>query len=388
MALRHRSPLPTDPEAIEEWSRCLDAVPNPCPAGALTRFLEPHEGMHEIRRAVQRRISDTAGIIMIGGRQVVRTDAGEEVLNDIRERPAPAIPQIVLDALDLARNNLRPDSLVSDDPDEILNDPLEAARVVRQVATGVFYRWKWDGIPRELALRWLAARRAWNSELRYRMLRGEVNLDSEKLCTDAARRAHGDLPRDPRLPEWPAATWPAWRDIKDLCHPKTEAKWLHRFLVEDAAEWACSNRGVMWYQMVEFARELGRITGLKVFGENSNEKEIEDLTGEDTVIMSTKSHGRGLNGLQFIYDHQAVINTLASARMYQQLLGRMRRDGQQSNVVQTDVWLHTRELRATFEQALRRGEYVKDLTTEDQMLIEGWRGFAGPLRDHCGAVAG
>lgn len=318
-ALQHKSPLPLNRETIDEWARCLDAVPNPCPPGALTRLLEPHEQPSQIRKAFHRRLAETPGIIMIGGRQIIRTDAGDIVENDIREKVVPTIPQIVVDALKQARDFIRPDTLVGDEEDEILVDVLEQAKVVRQIATGVFYRWNWDGVPDALARRWLAARKAWHAELRLKMLRGEAQLDSPKLCENAARRAWGDAPRSPELPEWRAENWPAWRDVKDLCKPRTEAKWLDKWLVHDVAEWAANNRGIIWYGMVEFAEELGRLTGLPVYGEDSA-KEIAEATGEQTIIASIKSHGRGTNGLQFIYDQHCIVNTFASARMYQQCL--------------------------------------------------------------------
>lgn len=384
LALRYKSPLPIIPKDIDEWSRCLDAVNNPCPPGALTKLLGPDEGIHEVRKAFHRRLAETPGIIMIGGRQVIRTDAGEDVVNDIREKVAPPVPPRVLEALALARNNIRPDSLVSDDPDEILFDPLEQARVVRQIATGVFYRWDWRGIPIDLAKKWLAARKAWHSELRWKMLQGVAQLDSAKLCTDAARRYYGELPKVDGLPEWKAENWLPWSAVKDLCNPKTEAKWIDDWLVRDAAEWASTNTGIVWYGMVEFAEVLGRLTGKPIFGDGSEKRLENHLEKSDpgTIICSIKSHGRGRNGLQFSYDNQAVLNTFASARGYQQLLGRLRRDGQQSAVVDTCIYLHTGELRGTFEQALTRGEYVQDVTTEEQMLIEGWQGYSSILQDH------
>lgn len=379
-ALKWRSPLPVIKKDIDDWSGALDAVENPRPIGALTRLLEPHETSAQIRQAFHRRLAQTAGIIMIGGRQIIRTDAGEIVENDIREKIAPKIPPKVLEALYKIRNNLRPDSLVSEEKDEIILDPLEQARYVRQIATGVFYVWNWKGIPREVSLEWLARRRAWYSELRSKMLRGEVLLDSEKLCTDAAKRAWGDLPKDPSLPEWKADAWPDWRDFKDRCDPSTEAKWLDEFLVHDAADWACSNKGIVWYGMREFAQKLGKLTGLRVFGEGSGAElarglETGQITGEDTILASIASHGRGTNGLQYIYDTQAVVNTFASARRYQQCLGRLCRDGQQSARVSMEVYLHTQELRATFEDALVKADYVQDVTSEEQMLIRGWRGY-------------
>lgn len=378
LALRTRSPLPLEREVIDEWSRCLDAVPNPCPPGALTRLLNPGEANNQIRRAFRRRLAESPGVIMIEGRQVIVNAAGREVKMDIREKDAPPIPTIVAEALARARDFLRPDTLAPDAPDEatdeILVDPLEQARVVRQVATGMFYRWKYPrGEPRELVLEWLAARKAWHGELRYKMLRGEAQLDSEALCRAAAQRAWGDIPPDVNLPYWKADHWPKWRDIADRVKPETEAVRLHPYLVEDAAEWGTSNRGILWYGMVEFATWLGELTGLKVYGMGS-EKAIADVKGDRSCIASIKSHGRGRDGLQFAFDNQLVINTLASARMYQQLLGRLHRQGQKSDTVNTEIYLHTPELRSTLDQAFRRGEYVEGTTGEEQKLIEGWTG--------------
>lgn len=380
--LRKRSPLPTDITVVNQFSRCIDAVKNPCPPGALRRFLNPGEpdDVPTVRRALARRISGTAGCIILGGRNIVRTLAGDEVENNICEKPAPKLPERVLEALAKARNSFRPDSMVSDDEDEIMNDPLEIARVVRQIATGVFYRWKWNGVPRWLALDWLAKRRAWNAELSEKRLQGVPLLDSEKLCTDAAKRYWGDADRLPGLPEWRAENWPAWRDIKDQCNPKTEALLVDDFLIKDAAAWAAQNRGIIWYGMREFGARLAQETGLKVYGEGMKGS-IENITGDEPVIMSIKSYGRGTNGLQFLYDKQLVINTLASARWFQQVLGRLCRDGQESNLVNMELYLHTRELRTTFEQAIDRGTFVEDMTDEEQMLIRGWRGYSTQLAD-------
>lgn len=383
LALRYNSPLPIKRKVIDEWSMCLDAVPNPSPPGALIRLLEPGEPatIAAVRVAMRRRMAETRGCIMLAGRMPVITSAGQGVEIQIRERKAPPMPEIVAKALDMVRHSERPDTLAGNEENEILADPMEQARCAREVATGMFYRWIFPrGEPRALVLEWLRARKEWNSELRQQMLRGEVNLDSPKLCENAARRAWGDAPSDPSLPEWHADAWPRWRDIMDQVEPKTEAVRLHSFLVEDAARWGIENRGIIWYGMVEFAQwvsEVARGWGhdLPIHGGGPNAgKRIMEERGDRSIIASINSHGRGRDRLQYAFNKQLIANMFSSNRRGQQLLGRLRRRGQECSQILTEVYLHCDELRDAFDQALRRGEYTEQVTGEKQELVLGWHG--------------
>jgi hypothetical protein len=410
LALRGDSPLPIKREVIDEWSQCLDAVPQPTPIGALKRLLEPHETEHDMRQAFRRRLSETPGFIMVEGRQTITTNDGREVEVEIRERKAPPIPSIIDEALAKVRQSCRPDSLVArgdeqyEVQDEILADPLEQAKCAREIACGFFYRWVFPKVrqegPRlvvdnlygkpqshELISQWYAARKAWNSELRLKMLRGEANLDSPKLCENAARRAWGDLPTDPDMPEWKAENWPAWRDIMDKVLPQPEAQRLHSFLVDDAAKWAyehqgIGNSGIIWYANIEFAQWVAErareLYGLEVpvhGGGPGAEEAILKERGDRTIIASIKSHGRGRNKLQYRFSIQLLAQMLASSRMMEQLLGRLHRRGQDRDSVITELYAHTDEVRSAFKQALLRAEYVEDVMGAGQKLIEGWQGF-------------
>lgn len=385
LALGEGSPLPTDNEAVLEWSRALDSVPNPCPPGALIRFLEPGQPTSQLRQALHRRMVETTGVIMIRGRQSVVTSSGREVQLVVRQYPPPTIPPIVLEALEKVRNSCRPDTLVGNDEDEILVDPLEQARCAHQVAAGFFYRWIFPrGEKRDLIKRWYAARKAWNSELRIKMLRGEVQLDSPKLCENAARRAWGDAPSDPELPEWRAENWPAWRDVMDLVQPETEVKRLHPFFAENVAEWGLRHRGkpgdgaIIWYTMVELAAWVAELSGLPLFGggPDAGKRLMDEITlhkGDRSIIASIKSHGRGRDRLQYAFNKQRLINVPASDRVWQQLLGRTRRRGQEQDIL-TEVDTHTPELQGSVDQALRRGEYVEAITGEERNLLNSWQG--------------
>ena len=114
-----------------------------------------------------------------------------------------------------------------------------------------------------------------------------------------------------------------------------------------------------------------------MFGQGSG-SELAKETGERSLIASIKCHGRGFNGLQYWAHRQVIVNTLASARLWQQWAGRMRRRGQETAEIEALVYLHTAELRKTFDQALRRADYVTGTTSEQQELLLGWEGHDDP----------
>lgn len=108
LALRERSPMPMSREAVEEWGRCLDAVPSPAPPGELIKLCAPGES---VRAGFRRRLAQTEGFVMVGGEQVIESGGGGRVELQICERPAPEMPAIVQQALTLVRMGERPDTL-------------------------------------------------------------------------------------------------------------------------------------------------------------------------------------------------------------------------------------------------------------------------------------
>lgn len=371
LALRERSPMPLVSRTAREWGQCLDAVPNPCPPGALLDLCDPGE---DVRVAFGRRLAETLGFIMIKSNPVV-TAEGERVQASVRERQAPPIPPRVALALDMVRKFLRPDTLAGNEHDEELVDAMSQAKCAHEVAAGFFYRWIFPrGESEELKDEWFAARKLFNKELRLKIMQGETYLDSKMLCEHAAMRAWGDLPSDPKRPDWKSEHWSRWRDVMDLVEPQTQAVFLDDYLARDAAEWGLKNRGIIWYGAIEFAQMVRRLSDLPVHGGGVRaEQLLLAERGDRSIIASLKSHGRARDGLQRVFHQQLVAQTPASATIWAQLLGRLvRRDQEQSEVL-TEVYLHTPELRRSFDQAMRSGEYVQQVMRSEQLLLEGFR---------------
>jgi hypothetical protein len=383
-ALKERSPLPLDPQTVEEWGRCLDATNNPSPPGELLRFCNDGE---DVRHAFRRRLSETSGFIIANQTRIeVAGGQGEEVKIEIREKEAPALPPIIEEALKMVRSGVRPDMLIPTVRPELegqiygndeLEDALAIARAAQEVSVGVLYFWTYPrGEPVPLIKEWLKRKSAYFCAVRDQSQQGVTYLDSAMLCEHAAMRFYEQMPKRPDRPEWECYEWPAWYEIRDQVQPKTESCVLHDFIAQDAIEWAAERPGIIWYTMRALATKMQELSGLPVHdGGPGAEKRLRAETGKRSIICSIRSNGRGRDGLQLVFDRNAVLNPPASATGWEQLLGRGHRRGQKSGVVSTEIYMHTPELRKAVKQAATRSKYVKDILGADQKLLLGWNEF-------------
>lgn len=405
IALGDGSPLPHDREVVKEWGGAIDADVG-CPAhpGALLELGEPGE---EVRAAFHRRLVDTAGVIRTESSGV--DGVGLEILD--REVRAP---QVIESALaDLRATWVRPDG-------EELVDAMQVKRCAREIASGFHYYWFFErGEPRELVDDWLEARKEWHCELRDKLKDRVEHLDSPLLCARAARRAWGDEPitnganeveleaeefdhdeeevrfwdhdrqglveritkrkrkrvqGNAHLPTWKADAWPRWRDIRDKVQPTTRTQRIDDYLVCDAAAWAESHRGIVWYEHSAFGEWLAELSGLTMHGGGPGAG--ERLAAEDgarSIICSIKSHGRGRDGLQRLFWEQLVANPMTGASAWEQLLGRLHRIGQAHPMVTAWVYRHTLEMREAVDKAKARGEYITGTLGAAQKLTGALR---------------
>lgn len=395
LALGMGAPLPIDADALEEWKAAIDPSDWPAPEGALSRLKsDPDE---DIQDAFHRRLVETPGIVMTAGASI-------DTPLEIRERPAPRMPDDPSEdprapgdevlgvpsgwwpgcasALDrLRRDWVRPDG-------EELLEILPVARCARELACGLFLRWHFPrGESRSLVDEWLAARKAWRRELRDKLRARQPHLDSPFLCALAARRYwrvgnprefdETGRPYDQQvpdeLPEWDAETWPRWARVKEEVKPQTEVIRLDPFLARDAAEWARSNRGIVWWSTVGFGRWVSELSGLPLYGEGPEAAAaIVAEDGRRSVIASIRSHGTGRDGLQRLFSTQLVTQAMSSAVGYEQLFGRLSRIGQDAEVVSAWIYRHTEELRDSVDTALRRARYVGKTMGQAQRLTSSW----------------
>ena len=361
LALRERSPLPLSPDVLREWAAAIDPPPPgkaPAPIGALKALCNVGESL---QHGYRRRLLATRG--------VVATDhGGIDASLYMHERDPGPLPQEVEDALVNVRSSWqRPDG-------EELVDNFALSKCARELAAGFFYRWKFPrGEPRELIDRWLKIRRNWHAEVRSKLQRREEHLDQPLLLARAAIRYYADYDGD--LPTWKSEHWREWRDIRDRVKPETEAIWVSDYLVNDAAAWGVEKRGIVWYEHTAFGQRVAEVSGLPLHrGGPDAEARIKAERGDRSIIASIKSHGEGRDGLQFLFARQLVANPPVSkatggAGRWEQLFGRLHREGQEAPEINTDVYRHTDEMREAFDRALELAQYVTGTIGSFQKLL-------------------
>jgi hypothetical protein len=354
-ALKESSPLPLDPQVVEEWALALDPSDWQAPSGALGRLCEPGEHIYQ---GYYRRFSHTLG--------VVATKAGAvDASIYITERKAPTMPAHLREQLDNLRAGwVRPDG-------EELVDMLQVARSARELASGFFYRWKFPrGEADALILQWLAARKAWHRELREKLRFRREHLDSPLLCSKAAIRATQVPPYEGDLPVWKAECWAPWVAARDTVQPESEAVWIDDYLARDAAEWATKNRGIVWYEHEAFGRRVAELSGLPMHaGGAGAEERILAEDGTRSIIASIHAHGTGRDGLQRVFAAQLVANPPTSGAVWEQLLGRLHRIGQEADEVQSYVYRHTPEIADGIDRAIVQARYIEGTLGTYQKLL-------------------
>lgn len=358
LALRERSPLPLDPEIVEEWSRALDPVEFRAPPGALLKLCDPGESVFD---GYRRRFTETLGIV------VTKTATIDAELA-IEERCVGTVPESISTMLNDVRSTwVRPDG-------EELVDALSVARACRELACGFYYRWIFPrGEPFALILEWLEARKQWHRELRRKLARREEHLDSPLLCLKAAQRYY-DPEYEGCKPRWESQTFNRWIEVKSQVKPETEAVRVDDYLVRDATAWATEHAGIIWYEHRAFGEWIAEFSGLPFYGPGKKAaRAIVKESGDRSIIASIKSHGRGRDRLQYRFNDQLVANPPSSAALWEQLLGRLFRTGQESKNIRALFYRHTPELRAYVDKALARADYIESTMGSEQKIRSGYR---------------
>ncbi|RKG70106.1 helicase [Corallococcus sp. CA054B] len=353
LALREGSPLPLAHHVVEEWGTALDPGKVIAPPGALERLCAPDE---HVREGFRRRRNDTRGI--------VATD--ESALNKpliIRPRYPGPVPAELLALIELAHGGERPDG-------EQFQEQLQAMACARQLSAGFYHRWRYPrGEPPELIEEWFAKRKAWNKEV-WEELKGErrEHLDSPGLLTKAAIRAHMVPSYEGDKPVWQATTWTEWAEIHDAVQPEPQAVWVSDFLVQDAAEWARTQVGIVWVEFPELGERIARAAGVPFYGGGRAASEaILQESGRRSIVASIKAHATGKNLQQFC--RNLVVTPPSDGAIWEQLLARTHRPGQQAARVEVDVCIHTQDYVQAFATAQERARFIQQTDGQPQKLL-------------------
>jgi len=385
-ALGVNSPMPLDPDDVEAWAAVFDPSPTPdtetSTAQKLYSAFECNSkqrkwyqggGVNEgVRQGYRQHILETPGVIStreasVGcslpfhERRVVLPDAVKKALRDVRELMK------------------RPDG-------EELVEATEIAMCARNVASGFYFFWAFPGIPCtcppdafiqakrcehcQFIDEWYRRRAAWHKELRERLQSFEVHMDSPMLCSNAAVRAFQDPPYDGSLPVWHAKAWQPWQNICNSVNYVPKVKWIDEFFAQDAANWTKEHRGIVWCQSSAFGKKVAELAGVPYHGGGPQaEALILAEKGDRSIVASLKSHGTGRDGLQHKFCAQYFPEPPASGDVFQQVLGRLARPGQEADSVESWVAWHASEVRDALRNAVRNAEFTESMTGNHQMIL-------------------
>jgi hypothetical protein len=394
------SPLPLDPDVAVAYSAIMDVSRTPDRESPLARRLQVAFGggvavedplvslisspERAVRRGFQRWRAETLGVI---------TGAASSINASIYfgEFDPGKMPDVVKEALRVVRDDSkRPDG-------EILTDRLQQVGCAREVGSGFYNYWAFPGekctcTPGEPRCArclkiddWFAKRKAYFKEERSVLLRGEKHLDSPKLAQEAAERFWSGYKGD--KPTWQCESWPAWRDVENTVQHVEKVRWIGDgtpeaadpnthpgyYLARAVAKWALKNNGVVWFRSTALGRKIAELSGLPYFnGGPGCEERLRAERGDRSVILSIKALGAGTDGLQLCFSKQLICEMPASNggnEGAEQLLGRLHREGQRADTIETLAAFHAVEFRDAFRQVCAQAEFNREMLNLKQRIL-------------------
>ncbi len=347
-ALKESTPAPRDWPTLIQWSGAIDErkVDEPVmPPGNLVKLLHTPELRQEyatqdcvraIRKAYRDRLVQTPGVI----------SSYEDVIgNSLSIRGVD---------LDLPPDVLKHFRRMRDDqetPDgHPIATPVELWRHCRELAAGFYYRWN-PRPPQE----WLEARREWCKTVR-EILKSSRSLDSEMQVAMAIVR--GDVED--------GGVYAEWKAIRDTFRPNVEAVWVHDRAVEFALDWA-KKPGIIWTDLRAFGERMAE-RGLRYFGAEGRDLAgpIESADPRTCVVASVASNSEGRN-LQ-AWSRNLIISAPPTGALWEQMLGRTHRDGQEADEVEVEILLGCREQNKGFWRAVSDAIFIEQTTGQPQKL--------------------
>ncbi len=374
-ALGEGSPVPRHYPTLQEWGGALDPIKvgeMPTPPGQLLRLCDKGE---TLMSAWQRRLCETPGVVSSP------EDGSCKASLTFSERKV-VTPSSVLDAYAKFQA-----SWEREDGERIVSG-LDKARYMRQIASGLYTRWRWPrNEPLPVRRTWIETRKLWHRELAEKLEHSKEFMDSPLLLTKAAIRWHEGYvhiehkegkeskryeiephTKNGPLPTWPAANWLEWKKIRDTALPETEAVWIDDFLARDCAVWAAAQVGIVWYEHVAFGAMVAKLGGLPQFGPGEEaSRNILAERGTRSIVASIRSHGTGKNLQPF--SRSLVANPPSDGATWEQLIGRTHRTGQQADSVGIGVYRHLPSMVEALDKAKVLAAHIQGTFGGRQKLL-------------------
>lgn len=347
LALRDSSPLPLDEGILNIWCSILDSDGKPdAHAWNMLRPLydwaEPKSSynVRGARQAFNTRFKSSPGVICTTNPSC---DA-DITVSAVR----PDYDPVIEDALTMLEEEYTlPNGI------EIV-DALHFSRVRSQIAMGFYYVWDWGEEGEDIE--WLDARRGWWKACRdYLKSHAREGCDSPFLVEEYVRNN--------RRPKSLVEALDIWDSERHKPPPPTKAVWLDYTPLLWSLKWAAQREGsIIWFTS-RAVGEMLQAFGIPTFWDGVPNKEVSP-----TVALSLRVYHEGKNFLT-PWSDQLILEPPSSAAVWEQLLGRTYRPGQDSPHVKASVYHHVHPCQESMRRAIQRSRYIEDSTMQPQILL-------------------
>ena len=348
-------PLPSLVSETMMWARALDeklrGVQRVAPGALRVFVLEPGEKERDVSRDEARvgysnRLKATPG--------VVATEASAVDASIVGNFWEPDVPEEILDHIDYLNAEWETPG------GEICRQPVDLWRHARELVCGFYYRWEPEP-PEE----WLKARKAWFRFVRDQLNRRIPGLDSPMQVAQACKRGYLNSGKK----------YETWDAIKPIYKPNNVPVWVDTSVLQQVIERLPSESVLIWTEQVATGEKLAELSGLPFFskeGKDEKGRVIESLKGKETAIVSIPSNSQGRN-LQ-AWNRNVIVSPPPNGAIFEQVIGRTHREGQEADEVYFDIMLGTGAIREGMRQALRDARYIEQTTgTPQKLLLAGLR---------------
>lgn len=351
-----KAPVPLSTTELEDWAGALDEKPtneNRFDTGALVLMCSPEEAalhatdpLQACRKAFRRRLSDTQGIVATLEAKLACSLSIQAIQPKMNANTEEAFHKMRTD-----------DELPDGQP---LVDGLATWRHARELALGFFYLWE-PAAPPE----WMKRRKAWYKMCRTILTDNHRNLDSELAVVNAVIAG---------LYPYASFVYNAWREVRDSFKPKTVPVWFDDGAIDAAVSWSKGGPGIIWTEHTAFAERLSQVSGLPYYGKEGRDSKGRPIPefgepgcGEGVVIASTAANAEGRN-LQAWY-RNLVVSPPPNGLLWEQMLGRTHRDGQEADEVSFEMFVTCKEHLDAFERSRSDAKYIEHTQGQPQKIL-------------------
>ena len=347
LALRGRSPLPLDEGILNIWCSVIDSdgKPDSHAWNMLRRLYDWAQppasyNVRGARQAFNMRFRSSPGVICT-------TNPSCDAEITLKAENPEYSEEIDNALLLLDQEYTLPNGI------EIV-DALHFSRVRSQLAMGFYYVWDWpDGVEDE---DWVNARRDWWKACReYLKSYSREGCDSPFLVEQYVR--------EHRKPTSLVQALAAWDEQRSKPPPPTKAVWIDYGPLLWAIKWAAKRESsIIWFT----SRAVGEM--LQAFGVPTFWEGVPNIESSPTVALSLRVYHEGKNFLT-PWSDQLILQPPSSGAVWEQLLGRTFRPGQESSHITASVYYHVHPNQESFQRAIRRARYIQGNTLQPQILL-------------------